>query len=146
MKHAFTEEQLGEMIIFMEEIFDGKMEGRYTAPIVAVFEKRFEETFKKLAEGGRTPALLVLYMVDTIKIFIRSERLADYNGHLVILGVPNFKLLSQILLQELSLNHFTCDTRHLSEHLGEKKGICLQIGKISENTLCIYFYRIILPN
>jgi len=39
---------------------------------------------------------------------------------LVIFGVPNFKLLSQIFLQELSLNHLTCDTRHFSEHLGEK--------------------------
>jgi len=56
-KHGFTEEELGEMIIFMEEIVDGKMGARYTAQIVAVFEKRFEETFKKLAEGGRTPAL-----------------------------------------------------------------------------------------
>jgi len=44
----------------------------------------FNETFKELAEGGRVPALWVLYhyMVDTIKIFIRTERLADYNGHL----------------------------------------------------------------
>ncbi|KAE8291497.1 hypothetical protein D5F01_LYC11105 [Larimichthys crocea] len=34
--------------------------------------------------GGRTPALWVQYhyMVDVIKIFIRTERLADHNGHL----------------------------------------------------------------
>ena len=39
---------------------------------------------KSLAEEGRTPALWVQYhyMVDVIKIFIRTERLADYNGHL----------------------------------------------------------------
>ncbi len=53
-------------------------------PIVAVFQQRFEETFKQLADGGRTPALWVQYhhMVDVIKVFIRSERLADHNGHL----------------------------------------------------------------
>jgi len=86
IKHTFNEKELGEMSIFMEEVVDGKMGARYTAPIdlFAVFEKRFEETFKKLAEGGRTPALWVLYnyMVDTIKILIRTERLADYNGNL----------------------------------------------------------------
>jgi len=75
MKHAFTEEELGEMRIFMEELVDVKVGARYTFPIIAVFEKRFKETFKKLAEGGRTPAGWVLnyYMVDTIKIFIRTE-------------------------------------------------------------------------
>ena len=57
---------------------------RRWAPIVSVFEQRFEETFKRLADGGRTPALWVQYhyMVDVIKIFIKSERLADHNGHL----------------------------------------------------------------
>jgi len=51
---------------------------------VALFEQRFEESFKKLAEGGRTPKLWVQYhhMVDVIKMFIRSERLADHNVHL----------------------------------------------------------------
>jgi len=57
---------------------------RHTDPVVAVFEQRFEETFKRLAENGRTPALWVQYhhMVDVIKVFIRTERLADHNGHL----------------------------------------------------------------
>ena len=60
------------------------MVARHTAPIVAVFEQRFEETFKRLAEGGRTPALWVQYhyMVDVIKIFIKMDRLVDHNGHL----------------------------------------------------------------
>ncbi|KAI4830959.1 hypothetical protein KUCAC02_002560 [Chaenocephalus aceratus] len=84
MKHAFTEEELGEMRTFMEKVADGKMGARHTDPVVALFEQRFEETFKRLAEGGRTPALWVQYhyMVDVIKVFIRPERLADHNGHL----------------------------------------------------------------
>ena len=55
-----------------------------TPPIVAVFQQRFDETFTRIANGGRTPALWVQYhyMVDVIKIFIRSKRLADHNGHL----------------------------------------------------------------
>ena len=49
-----------------------------------MFQQRFDETFTRIANGGRTPALWVQYhyMVDVIKIFIRSERLADHNGHL----------------------------------------------------------------
>ncbi|KAK5923153.1 hypothetical protein CgunFtcFv8_000149 [Champsocephalus gunnari] len=68
----------------MEKVADGKMGARHTDPVVALFEQRFEETFKRLAEGGRTPALWVQYhsMVDVIKVFIRTERLADHNGHL----------------------------------------------------------------
>ena len=60
------------------------MGARHTAPIVAEFEQRFEETFKRLADGGRTPALWVQYhyMVDVIKIFIKMDRLVDHNGHL----------------------------------------------------------------
>lgn len=84
MKNIFTDEELGEMRTLIEKVADGKMGARHTAPIVAVFEQRFEETFKRLAEGGRTPALWVQYhyMVDVIKIFIKTERLADHNGHL----------------------------------------------------------------
>ncbi|KAI4804826.1 hypothetical protein KUCAC02_026439, partial [Chaenocephalus aceratus] len=84
MKHAFTEEELGEMRTFMEKVADGKMGARHTDPVVALFEQWFEETFKRLAEGGRTPALWVQYhyMVDVIKVFIRTELLADHNGHL----------------------------------------------------------------
>ena len=55
-----------------------------TAPIVEVFEQSFANTFNTLAEGGRTPALWVqyLWMVNVIKIFIKSERLADHDRHL----------------------------------------------------------------
>ena len=72
------------MRTFIENVVEGKIGARHTAPIVEVFEKRFENTFKTLADGGRTPALWVQYhyVVDVIKIFIRSERLADYDGHL----------------------------------------------------------------
>ncbi|CAJ1066509.1 hypothetical protein F7725_020419 [Xyrichtys novacula] len=84
MKHAFTEEELVEMRTLMEKGVDGKMGARHTDLVVALFEQRFEEIFKKLAEGGRTHAIWVQYhhMVDVIKMFIRTERLADHDGHL----------------------------------------------------------------
>ena len=84
MKHAFTAEELGEMRTFMEKVADEKTGAWHTAPIVEVFKQKIEEILKRLAEGGRTPALWVQYhyMVDVIKIFIRTERLADHNGHL----------------------------------------------------------------
>ena len=60
------------------------MGATYTDPVVAIFKQRFEETFKRLAEGVRTPALWVEYhhRVNVIKVFIRAERLADNSGHL----------------------------------------------------------------
>ena len=84
MKHAFTEEELGEMRTFMEKVADGKKGARHTAPIVAVFEQRFEETFKRLTKRGRTPRLWVHYhyMAYVLKIFIKTERLADHERHL----------------------------------------------------------------
>jgi len=59
-------------------------QARHKGPVVSVFEQRFEETFKRLAEGRRTPTLWVQYnhVVDVIKVFIRTERLTDHNGHL----------------------------------------------------------------
>ena len=59
MKNAFTDEELDKMRTFMEEVADGKMGACHTAPIVAAFEQRFQETFKRLADGGRTPAFWV---------------------------------------------------------------------------------------
>ncbi|XP_061840899.1 uncharacterized protein [Nerophis lumbriciformis] len=84
MKHAFTEEELVGMRTFMEMVADGKMGASHTDPVVVLFEQRFEETFKRLAKGGRTPALWVQYhhMINVIKLFIRTERLADHDGHL----------------------------------------------------------------
>lgn len=72
------------MRTLMEIVGDGKMGARHTDPVIVVFEQRFEEIFKRLAKGGRTPALWVQYhyMVDVIKIFIRTEWLEDHNGHL----------------------------------------------------------------
>lgn len=84
MKLAFTQKERDDMKAFMEKVADGKMGARHTDPVVVIFEQRFEETFKRLAKGGRTPALWVQYhyMVDVIKAFIRTERLADHDGHL----------------------------------------------------------------
>lgn len=74
MKYVFTNEKLDQMRSFIEKACNEKMEDRYTTPIVAVFGQRFE----RFVKGGRT---LVQYhqMVGIIKIFIRTERLADYN-------------------------------------------------------------------
>ena len=74
MKHVFTGEELSEIRSTMEMVADKKLGARHTDPIVSLFKQRFEDTFKCLAEGGRTPALWVQYhyMVDVIKIFIRS--------------------------------------------------------------------------
>ncbi|KAM6992309.1 uncharacterized protein LKV04_008361 [Tautogolabrus adspersus] len=96
MKHAFSEDELGEMRTFMKKVADGKMGARHTGPIVAVFEERFEKIFKKLAEGGRTPALWVQYhyMVDVIKIFIKTERLADHDGHLSCIATRMLDIFS----------------------------------------------------
>ena len=82
MKHKFTEEEIGDRRTYIENVVEAKMGARHTASMVDVFEERFENTFKTLAEGGRTPPLWVQYhyMVDVIKIFIRNERLADYDG------------------------------------------------------------------
>jgi len=57
---------------------------RQTAPIVTVFKQKIKATLKSFDAKGRTPELWVqyYYMVDVLKIFIRTERLADYNGHL----------------------------------------------------------------
>ena len=81
MKNIFTDEELSEMTT---EVAGKKMGAQHTDPLVAFFEQRFEDTFKQLAEGGRTPALWVQYhyMVDVIKNFIKCERLADHSGHL----------------------------------------------------------------
>jgi len=72
MKLAFTDEELGDMRTFMQKVADGQMGARHTDPVVAVFQQRFEETFKQLAEGGRTPAFWVQYhhMVYVVKVFI----------------------------------------------------------------------------
>jgi len=73
MKLAFTDEELGDMRTF-REVADGKIGARHTDPVVAVFEKRFQETIKRFAEGGRTPALCVQYhhIAHVIKVFIRT--------------------------------------------------------------------------
>lgn len=96
MKFAFTEEERGYMKTFMEKVADGKMGARHTDPIVAVFEQKFEETFQRLAEGGRTPKLWVQYhhMIDVIKAFIRTERLADHNGHLSCIATKMLQIFA----------------------------------------------------
>ena len=82
IKLPFTEVECGDMKAFMEKVADWKMGARHSDPVVAVFEQRFEETFKRLAKGRRTPALWVEYhhMVDVMKVFIRTDLLADHNA------------------------------------------------------------------
>ena len=75
MRLAFNKEERGDMKTFMKTVADGKMGARHSDPVVAVFEQRFEDTFKRLAKGGRTPALWVEYhpIVYVMKVFIRTE-------------------------------------------------------------------------
>ena len=60
------------------------MRNNHTELIVAKFEQKCAEIFKHLADGGKTPALGTQYhhMVNVIKVFIKTERLADHHGHL----------------------------------------------------------------
>ena len=60
------------------------MGARHPASIVEVYEQRFANTFSTLDDVGTTPALRVQYrwMVDVLKIFIKSERLADHDRNL----------------------------------------------------------------
>ena len=55
-----------QLMNFMKMVVDGKMGAMHTDPVVEVFQQKFDETFKRLVEGGRTPALWVQYhhMVD----------------------------------------------------------------------------------
>ena len=57
MNNIFTDDELDEKTILIEKVADENMGAQHTAPIIALFEQRFEETFKRLGEGGRTPAL-----------------------------------------------------------------------------------------
>ena len=52
MKHAFTDRELTEMRTFMEKVTDEKTGAGYTSPIVAVFQQRFEETFRVDVESA----------------------------------------------------------------------------------------------
>ena len=72
------------MRTFMDKVADDRLGARHTSLIVAVLEQSFDETFKTLADGGRTFALWVqyYYMFDVNKTFIRAERLADQNRSL----------------------------------------------------------------
>ena len=71
MKPSSIEEELGDMRSFTENVANDKMGTRHTDPVVALFEKGFEEPFKRLAEGGRTATVWVQYhhMVDMINIY-----------------------------------------------------------------------------
>lgn len=43
---AFIEEERNKIKTFMKKVADGKMGARHINPKVAVFEQKFEETFK----------------------------------------------------------------------------------------------------
>ena len=130
------------------------MEARHTDPIVALFEQKFKETFKQLAEGGRTPALWVQYhqMVDVIKVFIRTERLADHNGHLSCIATKMLNIFAAAghhqykgarlycqLMKELgtlptyknTLEHFTAHRNHVVRYSSHERSgtwcdICIE--------------------
>ena len=53
-------------------------------PIAEMLQTKIRRVFEPVDNAGRTPALWSLYhyMVETIKIFIRAERMADFSLHL----------------------------------------------------------------
>ena len=118
MKLAFTKEEHGDMKTLMEKVADGMMGARHSDPVVTVFEQRFEETFKRLAKGGRTPALWVEYhhMVDVMKVFIITERLADHNEHQPCIVTKMLHIFAAVGHQGAGL----------STHEGTRSVACLQ--------------------
>ena len=53
-------------------------------PIAEMVQAKIQSVFKQFDNAGRKPALWTLYqyMVETIRIFIRAERMADFSLHL----------------------------------------------------------------
>jgi len=72
IKLAFTEEELSDMRTFMEKVTAVKMGAKHTDPVVAVFEQRFEETFK---EGATAQYSLRPYTYSTDR---RLDPLAEH--------------------------------------------------------------------
>ena len=115
MKFAFTEER-GDMKTFMEKVADGKMGARHSDPVVAVFKQRLEETFKRHAKGGRTPALWAEdhHMIDMMKI--RTERLADQDdSHLCRCSSSSLCQGCMVVLStHEGIRYFACLQRHIT--------------------------------
>ena len=70
--------------IFIEKLINDGVKNKHAELIVANFKQEFAEIFKHIADGGRTPTFWTQYhrVVNVIKVFIRTERLADHHGHL----------------------------------------------------------------
>ena len=81
MKLSFTEVERGDLKTFMEKVVDVKMGARHSDLVVTVFEQKFVETTRKRRKNTCT-WVEYHHMVDVIKVFIRTERLADHNGYL----------------------------------------------------------------
>lgn len=84
MRDEFSSDELLEIKNTIKTVSDEKLGSDYQSPFLTQIIARFNQKFEKLSDGGRTPALWVQYhkMVDTIKIFIRAERVADWKSHL----------------------------------------------------------------
>ena len=85
VSNSFTEEEVFSMKNVVEtvnKIEDGVNDVDF--PIVEAIKTKIRDIFIQCKNSGRTAALWSLYhdMVDTIKIFIRAERLADFSLHL----------------------------------------------------------------
>ena len=81
----FSETELSQMKLTVEIVAQNLQEiDTKEIPITNTFQQKIENKFSELKNAGRTPALWSLYhyMVDTIKIFIRAERLGDFSLHL----------------------------------------------------------------
>ena len=81
----FTEEELSTMTNVISNVSENHQGIDPTnIPIAEVFQHKIRSEFEKFDDVGRTAALWALYhkMVETIKIFIRAERVGDFSLHL----------------------------------------------------------------
>ena len=63
MKHAFTEEELGQMRTFMEKVADGTIGARHTDPVVVYMNRGLKKTSK-----------------DSLKSFSKKVKKQDVNN------------------------------------------------------------------
>ena len=83
--NAFTDEEMAAMEISVNNVSENHTGiDSNDIPIAEMLQRKIKSVFQEKNKAGRTPALWFLYhhMVDTIKIFIRAERIADFSLHL----------------------------------------------------------------
>ena len=125
MKLSFTEVERGDLKTFMEKVVDVKMGARHSDLVVTVFEQKFVETTRKRRKNTCT-WVEYHHMVDVIKVFIRTERLADHNGYLSCIVTKMLHIFAAaghhhnakggraVLSTQEGTRNFACLQRHLT--------------------------------